>query len=338
MRERIRALTRAFQRRNGWHKLGAAIGLVIVAFALLTLFHLLRDIEIEKVVVALRLTSPDQILAAGGFVAASYVTLTFYDYFSLRTIGRRDVPYRVAAMASFISYTIGHNLGATVFTAGAIRFRIYSAWGLSVADVVKIAFVTGLTFWLGNAFVLGAGMLWAPEAAGAITQLPPWINRAIALSGLAVIAFYLLWLLPEPRTIGRAGWRITLPCARLTLIQIGIGVLDLTAGALAMYVLLPAHPAIDVITLVVIFVTAALLGFLSHAPGSLGVFEAAMLVALPQFQKEELLAALLIFRVLYFMLPFCAAVLLMSAREGWLAARISAAKTRVSATKERQLS
>src|SRR6201999_2108957 len=90
---------------------------------------------------------------AGGFVAASYVTLTFYDFFSLRTIGRRDVPYRVAAMAIFISYTIGHNLGATVFTAGAIRFRIYSAWGLSITDVVKIAFVTGLMFWLGNRFM-----------------------------------------------------------------------------------------------------------------------------------------------------------------------------------------
>jgi glycosyltransferase 2 family protein len=338
MREWIRAFTRAFQRSNGWHKLGLAVGLVIVAFALTTLFRLLRDIDIDKVVVALRLTSPHQILVAGGFVAASYVTLTFYDYFSLRTIGRRDVPYRVAAMASFISYTIGHNLGATVFTAGAIRFRIYSAWGLCVADVVKIAFVTGLTFWLGNAFVLGAGLLWEPEAASAITQLPPWINRAIALSGLAIIAGYLLWLLPGPRTIGRGGWRVTLPCARLTLVQIGIGVLDLTAGALAMHALLPADPSIDFVTVLVIFVTAALIGFLSHAPGSLGVFEAAMLVALPQFQKEELLAALLIFRVLYFMLPFCAAVLLLSVREGWLAARISAGKACAAAAKEQQLS
>jgi uncharacterized membrane protein YbhN (UPF0104 family) len=338
MRERIRAFKRAFQRRNGWHKLGAAIGLVIVSFALLTLFHLLRDIEIDKVVVALRLTSLHQIFLAAGFVAASYVTLTFYDHFSLRAIGRRDVPYRVAAMASFISYTIGHNLGATVFTAGAIRFRIYSAWGLGVGDVVKIAFVTGLTFWLGNAFVLGLGLLWAPEAASAITQLPPWINRALALFGLAIIAGYLLWLLPQPRIIGRAGWRVTLPCARLTLVQIGIGVLDLTAGALAMYALLPAGPSIDFITLLVIFVTAALLGFLSHAPGSLGVFEAAMLIALPQFQKEELLASLLIFRVLYFMLPFCAAVLMLSAREGWLASKTAAHKACDVAAKDRQLS
>lgn len=338
MRERIRALGQAIQRNNGWHKLGVAVGLCIIAFAFLTLFQLLRDIEIDKVVTALRLTSPLQIIVAGGFVAASYVTLTFYDFFSLRTIGRRDVPYRIAAMASFVSYTIGHNLGATVFTASAIRFRVYSAWGLGVVDVVKIAFITGLTFWMGNAFVLGLGLLWAPEAATAITQLPPWLNRAIAVGGLVIIAGYLLWQLPQPRIIGRAGWQITLPCARLTLVQIGIGVLDLTAGALAMYALLPADPAIDFVTLLVIFVAAALLGFLSHAPGSLGVFEAAMLVALPQFQKEELLASLLSFRVLYFMLPLLAAVLLLSAREGWLASKMAAGKTCDAATKGRQLS
>ena len=209
MRERITAFTRAFQRRNDWYKVGVAVGLVIVAFALTTLFHLLQDIEIEKVAVALRLTSPMQVLAAGGFVVASYVTLTVYDYFSLWTIGRRDVPYRVAAMASFISYTIGHNLGATVFTAGAIRFRIYSAWGLSVVDVVKIAFVTGLTFWLGNAFVLGTGMLWAPEAASAITQLPPWINWVIALvragrSSRAICSGYCRSRAPSAAPVGRS--------------------------------------------------------------------------------------------------------------------------------------
>ena len=60
------------------------------------------------------------------------------------------MPYRIAALASFTSYTIGHNLGATVFTGGVVRFRIYSAWGLGIVDVAKIAFVTGLTFWLGN--------------------------------------------------------------------------------------------------------------------------------------------------------------------------------------------
>jgi glycosyltransferase 2 family protein len=303
-----------------WSGIGVAIGLLIVVVAGATLVRLVRDIDLDEVVAALRAKSLREVVIAGGFVLAGYVTLTFYDFFALRTIGRDTVPYRIAALASFTSYSIGHNLGATVLTGGAIRCRIYSAWGLGIIDVAKIAFVTGLTFWLGNAFVLGFGMSYAPEAASAVNQLPAWINRVIGLSGLAFIVSYLLWLLPRPRVFGRSDWRIVLPGLRLTVLQIGIGVLDLGLGALAMYMLLPDHPSIDFITLLVVFVTATLLGFLSHAPGSLGVFEAAMLVGLPLFQKEGLLASLLIFRVLYFVFPLFLAALLLALRELRLAA------------------
>jgi uncharacterized membrane protein YbhN (UPF0104 family) len=313
------AITGAVQARV-WSGIGVAIGLLIVVIAGATLFRLVRDIDPGEVIAALRAKSIREVVIAGGFVLAGYVTLTFYDFFALRTIGRDAVPYRIAALASFTSYSIGHNLGATVFTGGAIRFRIYSAWGLGIIDVAKIAFVTGLTFWLGNAFLLGFGMSYAPAAASAVNQLPPWINRVIGLSGLMFIVGYLIWLMPRPRVFGRADWRIVLPGPRLTMVQIGIGVLDLSLGALAMYMLLPDHPSIDVITLLVIFVTATLLGFLSHAPGSLGVFEAAMLIGLPLFQKEGLLASLLIFRILYFVLPLFFAALLLSLRELRLAA------------------
>src|SRR5262249_5913446 len=262
------------------------------------------------------------------FVAIGYAALTFYDFFALRTIGRDAVPYRVAALTGFIAYTFGHNFGATVVTAGLVRLRIYSAWGLSVVDIAKIAFITGLTFWLGNAFVLGAGMTYAPAAASAVNQLPPWLNRMIGVSGLAIILGYLLWLSPQPRVIGRAGWKIALPNPRSTLLQIGIGALDLGAGAITMYTLLPAYPPIDFIILLVVFVTAILFGFASHTPGSLGVIEVAMLVGLPQFAKEELLASLLIFRFLYFVLPLSLAAILLGLRESSLIARSATALNR----------
>lgn len=317
----ISVIKRTVGERIGWNRIGFAISVVILVVACAALLRLLRDIEIDKVVNALRATSLETVLTAGIFVICGYITLTFYDLFSLRTIGWNSVPYRIAAFASFTSYTIGHNLGATVFTGGAVRFRIYSAWGLGLIDVAKIAFITGLTFWLGNAFVLGVGMAYAPEVASTLNQFPPWLNRTIALVGLAVIAGYLIWLLPQPRAVGRDNWQVTLPNAPLTLVQIGIGVLDLGAGALAMYTLLPAHPAVDFTTVFIIFVTATLLGFLSHTPGSLGVFDAAMLLGLPEYEKEQLVASLLIFRVLYFVLPLGLAVLALGVREVWIALR-----------------
>jgi len=192
---------------------------------------------------------------------------------------------------------------------------------LTVVDIAKIAFVTGMTFWLGNALLLGGATAYAPEAASAVDHLPSWINRAIGLAGLCAIACYLIWLTPQPRTIGRSGWRIVLPNLRLTLLQIGIGAMDLALVTLAMYVLLPASPAAGFVTVLVVFLTATLLGTVSHAPGGLGVIEATMLVGLAQFQREELLAALLTFRALYFVLPLLLASLSLGLREVRMLAR-----------------
>jgi uncharacterized membrane protein YbhN (UPF0104 family) len=255
------------------------------------------------------------------FVAAAYFTITFYDFFSLRTIGARHVPYRIAAMAAFTSYSIGHNLGATVFTGGAIRFRIYSAYGLRIVDVAKIAFVTGLTFWLGNAFVLGLGMAISPQAASAIDRLPVFANQAIGFAILFIIGFYLVWLLGGTRQVGVKGVNVVLPNAPLTLVQILIGVFDLGLSALGMYMLLPAQPPAELLPFVVIFVLATLLGFISHTPGALGVFDAAILVALTQYPREELLATLLVFRFIYYVIPFTLALCVMATREFWLASR-----------------
>mgnify|MGYP001807307930 FL=1 len=231
------------------------------------------------------------------------------------------MPYRIAALAAFTSFSIGHNLGATVFTGGAIRFRIYSAWGLSLIDIAKIAFITGLTFWLGNAFVLGLGMAIAPEAASALDQFPPWVNRAIGLAGLGVICGYLLWLSTGLKTVGVKHVCVTLPNAPLTFVQILIGVADLGLSAIGMYVLLPANPPLEILPFIVIFVLATLLGFLSHTPGALGVFDAAILIALVQYPKEDLLATLLVWRAIYYILPFSLALVVMATRELWLAHR-----------------
>src|SRR5947209_6978414 len=135
MSEAARAITRAIHGRVRWNRIGAAISLAIVVIAAVALVRLLSDIELAKVVTALKAKRLEDVLLAAAFVACGFVTLSAYDFFALRTIGKDNVPYRVALFASFTSYTIGHNLGATVFTAGAVRFRIYSAWGLTVLDV-----------------------------------------------------------------------------------------------------------------------------------------------------------------------------------------------------------
>jgi uncharacterized membrane protein YbhN (UPF0104 family) len=313
----LTALQRGFHDWIGWKRLGIAASILIIGLAITTLVRTLKGVDIGVILVALRDTSPTQIALAAVCVACAFFTLTFYDLFALRTIGRKDVPYRIAALSSFTSYTIGHNLGATVFTGGAIRFRIYSDWQLSAIDVAKICFVSGLTFWLGNLFVLGIGMIWHPAAASPMNLLPESVNRLIGVGCLAGILAYLVWLSLGQRELGQNGWKVRLPSTKLTLLQIAIGVVDLGFCALAMYILMPSQPGIDFMSLAVVFILSTLLGFASHAPGSLGVFDAAMLVALPQFGTEHLLASLLVFRLLYFVIPFMISITILTTRELW---------------------
>src|SRR5437667_11722655 len=176
-----------FTNRIGWRRLGIAASLLIIAFAITTLVRTLKGVDTGVILIALTEIPPGHIVLAALCVVGAFATLTFYDFFALRTIGKKNVPYRVAALSSFTSYSIGHNIGATVFTGGAIRFRIYSDYGLSAIDVAKICFLSGLTFWLGNLFVLGIGMAWQPGAASTMDLLPPAGNRMVRMRGTAGI-------------------------------------------------------------------------------------------------------------------------------------------------------
>jgi uncharacterized membrane protein YbhN (UPF0104 family) len=154
-----------------------------------------------------------------------------------------------------------------------------------------------------------------PDAATLVDQLPAWLNRITGLLALLGSLFYVIWLARKPRAFGWDNWRIKLPSAHATLLQMSIGATDLIFVTLAMYNLLPQTPAVELRTVAVIFLLAILLGTVSHAPGSLGVFEAVMLVGLRRFPQEELVAALLTFRVLYFLFPLTLATIILVLRE-----------------------
>jgi uncharacterized membrane protein YbhN (UPF0104 family) len=317
----IRRTMVVLRERQILQKLGIVISITIIATACYILYNTLQDLDVDNLMEALRETEWHAIALAAICVAAGYFTLTFYDLFALRTIGKADVPYRIAALAGFSSYSIGHNVGASVFTGGAVRYRIYSAWGLNAIDVAKVCFVAGLTFWLGNAAVLGLGVLYHPEAAASIDQLPPWCNRVAALIILVALVSYVVWVWIKPRQVGRGTWTVALPGGPLTLLQIAIGIIDLGFCSLAMFILLPVEPHVGFVVVAVIFVSATLLGFASHSPGGLGVFDAAMLIGLWQFDKEELLAGMLLFRVLYYLVPFVLSVGILTLREVIVGAR-----------------
>jgi uncharacterized membrane protein YbhN (UPF0104 family) len=297
--------------------LGVVISLAIAAIAIYALTHALKKVNYDEVFAIVQRTSPGLIALALTLVAISYGSLTLYDLLALRTIKRNDIPYRIAALASFTSYPIAHGVGAVALVSPVIRYRIYSCNGLGAMEVANICFLTGLTFWLGNLTALGLSLLSDPGAISLFDYLPPLLNRLLAAALLLGIVAFLVWSWLSPRSIGTRRWPVRLPSGPLVLLQITIGIVDLGAASLAMYVLIPAGLDIAIFRLTTVFIAATLLGFASHAPAGLGVFDAAILLGLGGDDKEPLIAALLMFRVLYHFLPFVLALALFGGVEAW---------------------
>ncbi len=285
---------------------GVVVSLAIAVTAVFALMHVLKNVDYNEVFAVVRRTNTGFIALALALVAVSYGSLTLYDLLALRTIGRKEVPYKIAALASFTSYPIAHGVGAVALVSPVIRYRIYSYHGLSAFDVINICFLTGLTFWLGNLTALGFSLFYEPGAISLVDQLPPRLNRLLAAVLLLGVVAFLVWTWLSPRSFGTRRWPVRLPSGPVVLLQIAIGIVDLGAAALAMYVLIPAGVNIAIFHLTAVFIAATLLGFASHAPAGLGVFDA---------------AALLMFRFLYHLLPFVMALGLFAGVESWRSLR-----------------
>jgi uncharacterized membrane protein YbhN (UPF0104 family) len=296
--------------------LGVVFSVAVAATAVFALMHAFRNVNYGEVAAVIERTNPGLIALALLLVAASYASLTIYDLLALRTIGRPDIPYRIAALASFTSYPIAHGVGAVALVSPVIRYRIYVVNGLGVLDVANICFLTGLTFWLGNLTAFGLSVLYEPATVSRIDYLPLELNRWLAAALLLGVTAFVVWTWRSPRNLGPLRWPVRLPSGPMVLLQIVVGLFDLGAAALAMYVLIPAAADVGVFELAVVFIIATLLGFASHVPAGIGVFDATILIGLGGEDKEPLIAALLMFRFLYHFLPFVLALGLFGAVEG----------------------
>jgi uncharacterized membrane protein YbhN (UPF0104 family) len=199
-----------------------------------------------------------------------------------------------------------------------VRYWIYSRVGLTAAKVASLTVITGLTFWLGMALVIGIAMVIQPDNITAVNRLAGWVNLIIGLAILGGMMFYLAWVSRGRRRIRVQGLRLELPGLGLTLSQLALGVVDLCCAAGALFVILPQGHGLDFVSFCAAYVLACLLGIASHMPGGIGAFEATMLNAVPAPSAEALLASLLLFRIIYYVGPFILALALLGANESIL--------------------
>jgi uncharacterized membrane protein YbhN (UPF0104 family) len=295
------------------HRLGLTFSVLIISVSTFVFGRTLIGIDPRKFEAAFAATGADQIAMAFGLAATSYLALTGYDGLALRHIGVK-VPYRLTALASFTSYAISFTLGFPLVTGGAVRFWLYGPAGLSAGKVASLTVVAGITFWLGMGLMLGIGFLADTRGISEINNLADWANKAIGLALIGLLIGYLVWVARMRRGRKALFLNFRLPGPLLTLGQTMLGLIDVGAAAGALYVLLPEGHAVGYVAFCALYSFAAMLGIASHAPGGLGVFEATMLKGVGG-SGDQLLASLLLFRVIYYLIPFLLALALLGANE-----------------------
>lgn len=296
--------------------LSVGIVLILAALGFSALAHLLREVHLHDVRHAVAQIGPERFIAALVFTCASYLALTLYDALALRAIGR-PLPYGVAALASFTSYTLSHNLGLSLLTGGSARYRVYSAEGLAIGDVARVIAIASLAFW-GGVFALAGGMLALSPDRISLGPLdfPPVLWRAIGIAVLAGLATLILWAGRDGRHLRVLRWQLPIPGYRLALAQIAVAALDLATASAALFVLVPDVTLAAWPTFFMGYTLAIIAVLITHVPGGIGIFEAVMVAALPGAARPELVAALIAYRLLYYVLPLLVAGLIVAAQEG----------------------
>lgn len=301
-----------FQRWKPW-----LIGIVVVAILAL-MVNALREVAAQfsyrDLLDAIRATHAGAIGWAVLATAVSYLALTGYDASSMRYVGA-VVKYRVSAETAFIAYALSNSVGLGVLTGGAVRLRLYGAAGVEAGVISRAIAFNAAAFMLGISVVGAAALLWGAPSVAPALGIPAYalqVSAACVLAGAAV----LIILCRDGRErllFGR--FKLRLPSASLALQQLLFSGVDIAATAAVLWFLLPPG-AVDFPTFMGFFAIAIVLGVLSHVPGGLGVFEAIMLIALrDRVPAEVLAAALVLYRLIYYVLPLVLAMALLVAHE-----------------------
>ena len=288
-------MTSSGQRR--W--IGISIAVLAVSIAGFLLYRTLSRYDFQELVASVATIPASNLMAAIGFAAASYLCLTMFDWLALRYAGH-PLPYRTAALASFVSLSIGHNVGLAALSSGAVRYRFYSRAGLDAEEVAKVIVFCGLTVGLGLIVLAGIVLLARADLAGEVTGLSKPATLVLGVGCLVAAAIYvgLAYALRAPLRI--RGFTLEMPSVRLAAAQLLIGPLNFACVAGCLYAVVAAVAEVSYPSVATVYILANVATLITHAPGGLGVIESVVLTLL---QDPKLIGSVLAFRFVYFLIP-----------------------------------
>ena len=290
------------------------ISLVLFAAALWLLHDTLRQVRYHQVLAQLRAISATHILAALGLTFLSYLVMTGYDRLAVSYI-HHPLHIGKVTLASFISYAFSNTIGLSLLTSASIRYRLYSAWGLSAEEIARLVAFTTLTFWLGIVTVAGVVFMVEPMPMPVLGQIAVHTVRPIGLLFAGFVCIYILAVLFRKKSFVFRNWELRLPSGRLAGAQLLVGSIDWILAGCVLFVLLPEQAGFSFFQFLGIFILAQVVSLISHVPGGLGVFESIVLLSTPAIPADALIGSMLVYRAIYYLLPLALAALLLGGNE-----------------------
>jgi len=298
-----------------WKGAVSLLGLVLFTAALWVLSRGLKANHYKDVIGYLHQLPLSRVLIAILLVALAYLVMTGYDALALRYI-RHPLPLQRTALASFIAFAFGNNMGFAMIAGSSVRYRLYSAWGLSALEIAQIVGFCTVTLWLGF-FTLGGFIFVAkPVAIPESMHLPIRSTVPIGIAFLSVMICFFVWDIFKKQPITIREIEFSQPPVHMFVAQIVITTLDWLLAGTILYLLLPEAEEILFSWVISVFLVSQMAGLMSQIPGGLGVFESvALLLLSPALSPEKVLGALLTYRALYYLLPLVVASLLIGIQE-----------------------
>jgi uncharacterized membrane protein YbhN (UPF0104 family) len=292
----------------------------VLAGVIFGLHGALKKVGVADVLTAFRETPRRQVHHAELLLILSICIMCVYDIpgviFARRAENFPRLGLHRVGLASFCAYALSHVLGAPAISSAAIRLRLYAQWGVPSAGIGRIMALSGSSFFLGIATMLGFLLLIHPHAIPVFGGAPGMMRLGGAvLAGIAA-SYVLAARGRESITIFRRN--IPLPGARLALLQVLLSVADISVSSAILYTVLPDAPGLTYFHVLSIFLAGFASGLFSGLPGGVGVFDSVLLLGLSAYlPPATVLGAILLFRVMYFLAPACLAGICYAGHELW---------------------
>jgi phosphatidylglycerol lysyltransferase len=281
---------------------GSLAGICLFVLAMVVIHYKLKAYHFSDITAQIHRTSFISLSLAVLLTVLDYFVLTFYDTLALYYL-RQQLKYPRIAMASFVGYAFGHNL--TILGGSTARYRIYSALGVSAGKVAKLIIFCSITFWVGFLSLAGIAFIFHHQQIPASLHIPLVSIRPLGIIFIAIVIGYMVYVSLSSKPLSFGGWEFAKPKPIILLGQIVISCIDWLLACGVLYVLLPSEIELSYPQFVGIFLLAQIAGLSSSVPGGLGVFETVMLLLLAPFvESSALFGSLLLYRLIYYLIPF----------------------------------